>query len=104
YRGPVDPAAVLEGECRARALVVVAGVGRREAYWRGRRLEVDWFAQQAPWDLLVALAEQAASGRGADAFTLGGGGTLKDRRYRLRKLLPADLDAAIRPAGRGTYR
>jgi hypothetical protein len=105
-RGRPDPEALVEERRQTHLLLVVTGCGRREVYWRGEPVPVDWSKQRAPWDLLIALAEQAQSARGADALHLddGMGGSAKDRRYRLRKLLPQDLSDSIAPAGRNTYR
>jgi hypothetical protein len=106
FRERPDATTVLEEKCRSHALVVVMGRGRREVYWQGELVDVDWCGQRAPWDLLAALVESATSAQGADAFTLGDEtrGALKDRRHRLKKLLPQSLDDAIQPAGRATYK
>jgi len=72
YRAGVDPEALVEAKCRAHALVLVMGRGRREAYWQGERLDVDWSVYQAPWDLLTTLAERVRSVQGIDAFDLEG--------------------------------
>jgi hypothetical protein len=106
YRIHVGPDTVLETKRRAFPLVVVTGPGRREVHWHGQLLDVDWVANNAPWDLLAALVERVKSAQGADAIDLKLAirGSLKDRRYRLKSLLPADLDDKVVPAGRGTYR
>ena len=105
YQRAVDAEDVLNEKRRSYRLVVVTGRGRCEVYWKGQRVEADWSEQRAPWSLLLALVEQAKSGQGADAFDLEpeARGALKDRRYRLKQQLPAELDAHIQPAGRGTY-
>jgi hypothetical protein len=105
YRRDMDPAALIEETCRSCALVVVMGQGRREAFWQGRLLDVDWLAQRAQWEFLVELVKHASSKQGVDACDLGDGApaSLKDRRSRLKRLLPKDLDGRIKPAGRGTY-
>jgi len=106
YRGSADPDSLLEAKCRSQPLVLVMGRGRREVYWQGQRLDVDWSIHQAPWDLLATLAERACSLQGADTFDLEGGrrSRLKDRRHRLMQFLPASLNEKIHPAGRGTYK
>ena len=106
YRAGADPATLVAARCRSHRLVVVTGRGRREVNWRGQPVAADWFVYQAPWDLLAALVEGCLGGQGVDGFDVlpdGARGSLKDRRSRLKKLVPAELDEAIRPAGRGTY-
>jgi len=104
--GPEGGDSSLEAKCRSQPLVLVMGRGRREVYWQGQRLDVDWSIHQAPWDLLATLAERACSLQGADTFDLEGGrrSRLKDRRHRLIRFLPASLNEKIHPAGRGTYK
>lgn len=106
YREGLEPTVMIAAKARFHQLVVVMGTGRREVYWQGQLLEVDWFTQDAPWDLFAALVERVKSAQGADAFDAKGGlsGSLKDRRHRLKKLLPPGLDEAIRSAGQGTYK
>jgi hypothetical protein len=106
YRHGADSDCLLEAKCRSQPLVMVMGRGRREVYWQGQRLDVDWSIHQAPWDLLAILAERACSLQGADRFDLEGGrrSRLKDRRHRLIRFLPASLNEKIHPAGRGTYK
>ena len=107
YRTDEDPTAMLEARYRSHRLVLVMGRGRREVYWQGQLVEVDWFVQKAPWDLLAALVEGVRSGRGVDTIDVLGEearGSLKDRRSRLKRLVPTRLDEAIGPAGRGAYK
>jgi len=106
YRHGANPDSLLEAKCRSQPLVLVMGRGRREVYWQGQRLDVDWSIHQAPWDLLATLAERACSLQGADTFDLEGSrrSRLKDRRHRLIQFLPASLNEKIQPAGRGTYK
>ncbi len=68
YREEPDAEAVIGEKCRCHALVVVMGRGRREVYWQGQRVEVDWFRNGAPWELLACLVERAGSVQGADAY------------------------------------
>jgi hypothetical protein len=105
YRQGVDLEAVIEAKSRSHPLVVIMGRGRRAVYWCGQLVEVDWCAHPALWDFLALLAEGAKSGQGTDSFDLAGAAprSLKDRRSRLKGLLPASLNEKICPAGRGTY-
>jgi hypothetical protein len=106
FRKDVDLDAVVKAKCQSCALVIVTGPGRRDVYWKGHLLKVDWVSHNGSWDLLAALVERVKSAQGADAvdLKLAIKGSLKDRRHRLKQLLPADLDEEIQPAGRGTYR
>jgi hypothetical protein len=107
YRHEIEPEAVIGEQCQDHALVLVMGPGLRRAYWQGTLIDQDWTNQTMPWDLLCTLAEHAKTERGVDAMVSqegDRGGSLKDRRHRLKNLLPADLNERIQPAGRGTYR
>lgn len=106
YRKNVDPEALVEAKCRLFPLVLVTGQGRREVYWQGCCLEVDWFTSNAQWDLLTAMVERVKSAQGADEIDLKLAihGSMKDRRHRLKSCLPANLNEKIESVGRGTYR
>jgi hypothetical protein len=112
YRTEIDIQAIAEDKIRSHRLVLIEGPGQRAVYWEGEQVEADWFRQAAQWELLTVLVEGAKFARGVDAFDLPGkdreslptGRGLKDRRCRLKQLLPASLNQQIHSAGRGTYR
>lgn len=106
YRTGLDSATIIAAKCRSHPLVLVTGTGRREAYWRGKLINVDWSLHSALWEFFAALAERATSRQGADMIDLTESirGSMKDRRSRIKSLLPADLNEKIKPAGRGTYK
>ena len=106
YRSAVDIPSLIEAKTRRHPLVVVMGRGRRETYWQGQLVPVDWTVHEAVWQFWSSLVEQVKSGQGVDAFDpdRGGRGSMKDRRHRLKRCLPQSLEQKVRPAGRGTYR
>jgi hypothetical protein len=90
-------------------LVLVAGIGRREAYWDGELLKVNWHKSRAAWETLWELAEKAMAGKGVDRDDLGQtvtGRAITCRISRLKKedVLPDALASLIESAGRSTYR
>jgi hypothetical protein len=102
YGRAEDPEAVLRQACARYELVVVDGPGRREVYWKRNEVGDQWRRQQAPWQFLVALVERLKSGlSGVDAFQIDC--SPKDARYRIKRLIPGDLDVHIVSAGTGTY-
>ena len=103
YWSEIDPDLLLAQKLEDQKLVVVSGPGRREVYWLGKFIEADWFKHEAAWNFLLRLAEHAAQALGVDSFDLAGARG-KDARYRLKRLIPAELLDLIRPAGPGTHR
>jgi len=81
-------------------LCIIQGNGRRELYWQGDKVDVDWKGADKPWALLFDLAEKARKGLALDDFD--GVYKLKDAKYRLNKLIPPDLKDKIR-ASAGRY-
>jgi hypothetical protein len=106
YRSSLCPEDVIAEKVPTHALVVIIGRARREVYWQGTLVNADWSKRTAQWELLAALAERGKTGEGVDAMDLteGKSAGLKDRRSRLKQLLPEDLDAKIHACGGGTYR
>lgn len=106
YRSEIDPESLIRQKIQAHSLVLVEAPGRREAYWRGERIEVDWGKQAAPWRFLYRLAEAVAHSLGADRFDFPERAdfSVKDARFRLKALLPRELMEKIVPAGRGTHK
>jgi hypothetical protein len=89
----------------AKALVLVESP--RAAYWRGELLEVRWEDCPLLWELLGALARRGQQAQAVDRFCLSNPGSARaivDRRSRLGRLLPIELDDQITAAGRRTYR
>ena len=106
YRRPFEPEELIEQKRQSHALVLVMGRGSRAVYWRDDLVAQDWSVHATPWDLLCVLAEQSKTGQGVDWVLWRDRhdrGPLKDRRYRLKKLIPADLNQKIKSAGQGTY-
>jgi hypothetical protein len=105
YRSELDDDFMVTMACQKSALVLVEGPGRRDLFWRGNLVEVDWSKKSALWDLLSSLIEQALRKSGTDKFAGNSrANSPKDARSRLKALLPADLNAHIEPAGDSTYR
>jgi hypothetical protein len=109
YRSKLDPEDVIQQECEKHSLVLVTGVGRREAYWKGVIFGPQWDRFPALWSFLLGLVEKLKAGKlGIDVFDLPGtktkGQGAKDQRGRLKHKIPAELDAAIVPAGNGTFK
>jgi hypothetical protein len=76
---------------RTHRFCLVDGRGRREAYWNGVLLEIDWQKHARAWTLLVAMAEMAKTSRqGVDA-ACDLGISLRDARGDLLQLLGSDL-------------
>ncbi|MBW3598414.1 MAG: hypothetical protein KY475_14220 [Planctomycetes bacterium] len=94
YRSDVDPDLLIEKMVRQSLFVLAYGKGRQDLYWSGRHLEVDWTRRGRAWTLIVALAENAKRGQGVDRCD-DLGISLKDARYDLKRLLPADLFSLI---------
>lgn len=102
YRSDEDSEAMLHRACAGHDLVLVDGPGHREAYWKRQRLDDQWRRQEAPWKFLIALAERLLSGgSGTDGFQIDC--SPKDARYRLKRLIPPEMDKHIVAAGEGTY-
>jgi hypothetical protein len=107
YRAETDPESIIQEACQTQPLVLVEGPGRREVYWKGKRLNTDWQRHGAPWTLLVLLAERHRAGVGADTIDAADSArrfSIKDARSRLKILVPRDLTDCIVPAGRRTYK
>jgi hypothetical protein len=102
YRSQEDQEERIRELSMRHSLLIVEGPGRREAYWNGELLDTDWQKHEKPWSLLSAMAERQMHGLGADAFDVNC--SPKDARYRLRQLIPAELNKHIAPAGQGTYK
>ncbi len=91
YRADVDVDAQIAEAVRIQRLVVIAGRGRREAYWERQRLDIDWGRHERAWVLLVEMAEEAVqTGQGVDEMT-DLGISLRDARRALGNLLPHGL-------------
>jgi hypothetical protein len=81
-----------------RRLCLLDGPGRREAYWEGEPLDIEWTRYDREWTLLVALATKAKSGQGVDSrdeLRI----SVKDSRRALVGRLPAELRRSIRSEG-----
>jgi hypothetical protein len=93
---------------RTHPLVLVQGDGSRRLYWQQQwRRETNWAGKTAIWDMLWALAGAAQRGQSvaSDELTRSSPDAFVDRRSRLRKFLPQDLDAMIvRVPGESAYR
>ena len=106
YRRPLEPEEMIGGARQRYALLLVGGVGARQAFWKGKRIPAAWTDHAALWDFLWTIAERALKLQGMDGFGNDEerAAALKDRKHRLGKIVPRDLFEKIRPAGRGTYR
>ncbi len=87
---------------KSHTLCIIEGIGRRDLYWQGDKIEADWAKAKSSWSLLVALAEKAAKGLAFDGFDLEV--SVKDAKSRLRAHVPVELFEKIMPNGRRTYR
>lgn len=102
YRRVEDSEALLRKSHASHDLVLVDGPGHHEVYWKRQRLDDQCLRQEAPWRLLIALAERLLSGgSGTDGFQIDR--SAKDARYRLKRLIPREMDEHIVAAGEGTY-
>ena len=83
-------------------LVLVSAPPTRRVYWRGKCIAGRWRQGSAQWDLLRLLAGGAAGGtrrapRGVawDMVNRSSPDAIVDRRSRLKKMLPCELDNLI---------
>lgn len=81
----------------------------REAYWRGEKIEIDWYRHNALWEFLWEAGYRAKAGQPIDAFTFGengGSNVVTRRKSRLRSMreFPNDLLDLLECDGRGTQR
>jgi hypothetical protein len=102
YRSAVDPDAAIHQAVQQVSLVLVDGRSRRELYWQGRLVDVDWLARRRAWTLLVAMVLNAKRKLGVDACN-DLGISLKDARSELKKLLPQSLFQCT-AVNKGTHR
>jgi hypothetical protein len=105
YRGRPDDNLQIEAACQSCDLVIIEGPGRREVYWQHELVDADWFANDVLWEFLIVLVGRARQALGADVFDVQQvrGGSLKDARHRLKRLIPASMDSHIKASGTGTY-
>jgi hypothetical protein len=94
YRSDIDADEQIAERLQRIPLIVVAGVGRREIFWRGKLIEVDWQKYGRAWVLFVNLVERAKQGLAIDRFTKLRV-SRKDAKAELLKLLPPDLAELI---------
>lgn len=105
YHRASDADDLLQTSLETHRLVVVSGSGRREVYWEGDKVDVDWSRFKTRWEFIELLAAAAKSGFGTGSNDLEESkGSWKDARSRLKRDLPPRLDELILPAGRNTYR
>ena len=66
YRSRETPEEVLNKTLARHSLVLVEGIGRREAYWKGTMAGERWGGQPALWQFLLSIGRrrQSATGRG----------------------------------------
>jgi hypothetical protein len=78
-------------------LVVVEA--SRDVYWKGKKLDSDWDAQNQPWQLLLMLARTRGRSFVSEYDFFGdeekSDSALPRIRNRLKNMLPADLSALI---------
>ena len=92
-------------------LVLVDAAPNRRVYWKEERVKGPWGRRDAQWQLLRLLAEAAPGGRGSGTAAVGwdqvsrtSQGAIVDRRSRLGRMLPHDLNGLIVPgADPGSY-
>jgi hypothetical protein len=82
----------------------------RQAWWRGKLIELDWVKQNRKWSFLFELARQSKVGVALDRLKIDADGSLaKSYLTKLKSTLiglsgfPKDLGEAIESAGPGTY-
>ncbi len=107
FQKRADPETIL-AEAKARyQLVLVSGLGVQQLYWKGQLSDTKWDACPALWEFLWALGDKAKVGQGVDALSWGiedVAVSLKDRKFRLKKMLPEELHKRIVASGVGTYK
>jgi hypothetical protein len=69
-------------------------------------VDKDWVKHDVVWEFLQVLVERSKRSLGADVFDVQKvrAYSLKDARHRLKRLIPKEMDAQIKPSGTGTYR
>lgn len=107
FQKRADPETILVEAKERHSLVLVSGLGVLQLYWKGQLSDTKWDTYPALWEFLWALADKAKIGQGVDALSWGieeATASLKDRKYRLKKLLPEELHERIVASGVGTYK
>jgi hypothetical protein len=81
----------------------------RWAYWKGRKMPIDWQRRSALWEFFWELCRKAKARKPLDRLHFGNRARAnivtqqKSRLVNLRRF-PADLAALIQPVGRGTQK
>lgn len=86
---------------QSHSLCIIQGVGRRELYWHGEKVNADWTKIGTSWSLICDLAERAKRGLGLDKLDVKY--SLKDAKHRLAQQIPELLKSKI-AAIRGSYK
>lgn len=82
---------------------------RMEAFWHGKRIEIDWTRRSKVWDFFLLLCENGKQGRSLDYLSFNGkyqSSYVSKTKSVLRNdpNFPASLGKLIQPAGRYTVR
>ena len=107
FQKRADPETILAEAKERYQLVLVSGLGVQQLYWKGQLSDTKWDVCPALWEFLWALCEKAKVGQGVDTCSWGieeATASLKDRKYRLKGLLPEELHQRIVASGAGTYK
>lgn len=94
--GESDGSSLLQSAIESGALVLTE---ERHAYFGGVDMTTDWYRHEKSWNLLWELSRRSKRGQNLDYFDLGERATsktLRDRKHRLKPLIPPGLFDLIR--------
>lgn len=96
YHRQEDVGSQIRCHAQTHSLCVIEGRGRREVYWQGDLLEVDWNRHERAWILFANLAEHAKlTGQGVDSMMMDEKFSIRDAKTDLQRLLPGTLSNLI---------
>lgn len=104
-RRPPTPDEVIESKRRTHDLVLVAGPGLWQMFWKGDECGEALANKKAPREFLWALAQRAKTNQCVEAHLWRNQTMpLKDRRFHLRGRIPERLRDRIKSVGDGAYK
>ncbi len=102
-----DPEDIIAQECPLHKLLLVQGKGAHCLYWKDEQVLGPWSKNLKIWELLWELARHAKTGQAVawDQLSTCNTDAIVDRRARLKKFIPGELNLLIKPTGdAGNYR
>lgn len=88
FRSPPDIDSIVEAASKDHRLCLVDSNARREVYWAGELLDINWERQRRAWTLLIALATDLKAGRSGIDNVSDLGISLRHAYYDLKRDLP----------------